>query len=102
MSSITHSNVLMFCGIMDNAYSYDAVSNVLSVVSKVAIPAKVYLPSSINAQDEAVLKGILTNPNVIKTIRHHARFGEVLEYRIPGGQGARFTSNGKTFKGFKK
>ena len=40
MNSITHSNVLMFCGIMDNLYSYDAVSNVLSVVSKVAFPVK--------------------------------------------------------------
>ena len=56
--------------------------------------------TAINAQGEAVLKGILTNPNVVKTVRHHARFGEVLEYRIPGGQGARFTSDGKTFIGF--
>lgn len=87
---------------MDNAYSYDAESNVLSVVSKVAIPAKVYPLSSINAQGEAVLKGILSNPNIVKTVRHHARFGEVLEYRVPGWQGARFTSSGKTFKGFKK
>lgn len=56
--------------------------------------------AAINAQGEAVLKGILTNPNVVKTVRHHARFGEVLEYRIPGGRGARFTSDGKTFKEF--
>ena len=40
MNSITHSNVLRFCGIMDNLYSYDAVSNVLSVVSKAAFPVK--------------------------------------------------------------
>ena len=56
--------------------------------------------AAINAQGESVLKGILTNPNVVKTVRHHARFGEILEYRIPGGQGARFTSDGKTFIGF--
>ena len=40
MNSITHSNVLRFCGIMDNLYSYDAVCNVLSVVSKAAFPVK--------------------------------------------------------------
>ena len=40
MNSITHSNVLRFCGIMDNAYSYDAVSNGLSVVNKAAFPVK--------------------------------------------------------------
>ena len=56
--------------------------------------------AAINAQGEAVLNGILTNPNVIKTVRHHARFGDILEYRIPGGQGARFSGDGKTFIGF--
>ncbi len=40
MNSITHSDVLMFCGIMDNLYSYNAVSNVFSVVNKVAFPVK--------------------------------------------------------------
>lgn len=40
MNSITHSNVLRFCDIMDNLYSYDAVSNVLSVVNKTTIPEK--------------------------------------------------------------
>ncbi|WP_298887459.1 hypothetical protein [uncultured Porphyromonas sp.] len=38
MNSITHSNVLRHCGIMDNLYSYDAVSNGLPVVSKVTFP----------------------------------------------------------------
>jgi hypothetical protein len=56
--------------------------------------------TAINAQGEAVLNGILTNPNATNTIRHHARFGNVLEYRIPGGQGARFSGDGKTFIGF--
>ncbi|MBL6452721.1 MAG: hypothetical protein JNG44_03360 [Porphyromonas sp.] len=40
MNSITHSNVLRHCGIMDNLYSYDAVSNGLPVVSKVIFPVK--------------------------------------------------------------
>ncbi len=56
--------------------------------------------SAINAQGEAVLKGILTNSNVTSVTRHHARFGNVLEYKIPGGQGARFSSDGKKFIGF--
>jgi len=56
--------------------------------------------SEINAQGEAVLNGILTNPNVTSVTRHHARFGNVLEYKIPGGQGARFSGDGKTFIGF--
>jgi hypothetical protein len=56
--------------------------------------------ASINAQGESVLKGIVTHPDVISTTRHHARFGDILEYKIPGGQGARFSSDGKTFIGF--
>jgi RHS repeat-associated protein len=56
--------------------------------------------ATINAQGEAVLKGILSSPNVTSVSRHHARFGYVLEYKIPGGQGARFSANGKTFLGF--
>ncbi len=56
--------------------------------------------AAINSQGEAVLNGILTNSNATNAIRHHARFGNVLEYRIPGGQGARFSGDGKTFIGF--
>jgi len=55
--------------------------------------------AAINAQGEAVLNGILTNPSASSVIRHHARFGNVLEYRIAGGQGARFSGDGKTFIG---
>gem|GEM_PF-1644595 len=54
-------------------------------------------PANINAQGEAVLKGILTNPNVTRTFRHHARFGNIMDIRIPGGQGVRFSADGKTF-----
>lgn len=57
-------------------------------------------PAVINAQGEAVLRDIITNPSVSTTIRHHARLGDVLEYRIPSGQGARFSSDGKKFFGF--
>lgn len=53
--------------------------------------------AAINVQAEAVLNRILTNLNVNKTIRHHGKFGNVLEYRIPRGQGARFSGDGKTF-----
>jgi len=56
--------------------------------------------ASINTQAESVLRGIITDPNVTNTIRHHARFGNVLECRIPGGQGARFSSDGNRFIGF--
>lgn len=56
--------------------------------------------AAINSQGEAVLKRILTNPNATSVTRHHARFGNVLEYRIPGGQGARFSGDGKKFIGF--
>ncbi|WP_255155247.1 RHS repeat domain-containing protein [Ferruginibacter sp. HRS2-29] len=54
----------------------------------------------INAQGEEVLMNILTNPKVEVVTRRHAKFGDVLEYRIPGGQGARFTADGKKFIGF--
>ena len=41
MNSIIHSNVLRLFGIMDNLYSYDAVSNNgLPVVSKATFPVK--------------------------------------------------------------
>lgn len=57
-------------------------------------------PGAINSQGEAVLKSIIENPNAESVIRYHAIFGEILEIKIPGGMGARFTSDGKTFLGF--
>lgn len=56
--------------------------------------------ADMTAQGEKVLNGILTNPKITTTTRHHARFGEILEIKIPGGQGARFSKDGKTFIGF--
>lgn len=55
---------------------------------------------ALNQQGESVLKNIITNPSVTSTTRYHARFGNVIEYRIPGGQGARFSSDGTKFIGF--
>jgi hypothetical protein len=65
-----------------------------------AYPKAVGPPEVINAQGEAVLRDILTNPSITTNVRHHARFGEVIEFRIPGGTGARFSSDGKKFLGF--
>ena len=57
-------------------------------------------PAAINEQASSILNSIVTNPNAIRTIRHHARFGNVMEVQIPGGQGARFSADGKTFINF--
>jgi RHS repeat-associated protein len=57
-------------------------------------------PASMNSQGLSVLKGIIENPNTTGTIRHHARFGDILELRLPSGQGARFSSDGLNFIGF--
>ncbi len=54
----------------------------------------------INAQGETVLKDILSHPSAIPVIRHHARFGDILEYKIPEGRGVRFSSDSKIFIGF--
>lgn len=51
-------------------------------------------------QGEAVLKSIIKHPNATTVTRHHARFGKVMEIKIPNGQGARFSADGKTFYGF--
>ena len=56
--------------------------------------------AAINVQGERVLNRILTNSNVTSVTRHHVGLGNVLEYRIPGSQGARFSGDGKTFLGF--
>lgn len=56
--------------------------------------------SAINAQGEKVLNEIITNPSVTTVTRHHARFEYVLEYKLPSGQGARFSADGSKFIGF--
>jgi hypothetical protein len=56
--------------------------------------------ASINAQGETILKNIITHPNASTVTRHHGRFGDIMEIKIPNGQGARFSKDGKTFFGF--
>lgn len=56
--------------------------------------------ASINSQGQTVLKNIINNPNATTVTRHHARFGNIMEIKIPNGQGARFSADGKTFHGF--
>ncbi|MBQ0738836.1 hypothetical protein J9332_31420, partial [Aquimarina celericrescens] len=57
-------------------------------------------PASMNVQGEAVLRNILTNPSATTTVRNHARFGDILEVKVPGGGGARFSADGNNFIGF--
>ena len=56
-------------------------------------------PASINQQGERILNSILNNPAATSSTRHHARFGNILEIKTPGGRGARFSADGKTFLG---
>jgi hypothetical protein len=65
-----------------------------------AFPKTSGTPAAINAQGETALRSIVENPNATRVIRHHARFGEVLEVKIPSGAGARFSSDGSKFIGF--
>ncbi len=53
----------------------------------------------INAQGNKVLNSIINHPNVSIINRHHARFGNIMEYKTPIG-GARFSADGKSFIGF--
>lgn len=56
--------------------------------------------TSMNAQGKSVLQNIVSHPNASTVIRHHGRFGNIVEIKIPNGQGARFSADGKTFFGF--
>ena len=61
--------------------------------------------AAINQQGENVLKSILENPNVERTINSGTlnthRYGvNSVDYQIPGGIGARFNSDGTKFIGF--
>ena len=53
-----------------------------------------------NALGNQVLESILNNPNATIVNRHHAMLGDILEIKIPGGMGARFSADMKTFIGF--
>lgn len=59
--------------------------------------------AAINAQGEKVLKDILMDPNVQRTINPTkvGRYGgNVVDYRIPGGKGVRYNANESEFIGF--
>ncbi|MGB3464929.1 MAG: hypothetical protein WBA74_06660 [Cyclobacteriaceae bacterium] len=56
--------------------------------------------ASMNAQGKSVLQNIISHPNASTVTRHHRRFGNIMEIKIPNGQGARFSADGKTFFGF--
>jgi RHS repeat-associated protein len=51
-------------------------------------------------QGVTLLKSILESPNAVTTIKETKAFGQVLEVKIPGGVGARFTADGRRFIGF--
>ena len=55
--------------------------------------------NTMNAQGNNILKSILNDPDATAVTRHHARYGEILEIKLPNGCGARFTADGKTFIG---
>lgn len=57
-------------------------------------------PASINVQGEKILKEILEHPNVKASVVKSRSVGEALDYTIPGGKGARFSSDGTKFIGF--
>ncbi|SHI25165.1 hypothetical protein SAMN02745823_03905, partial [Sporobacter termitidis DSM 10068] len=53
-----------------------------------------------NALGNQTLESILNNPNATSITRYHAMYGDVLEIKIPGGMGARFSADGSAFIGF--
>lgn len=54
----------------------------------------------INEIGQQHLDQIINSPDTQWTIRHHARFGEILEGRLPDGRGVRWSADGRTFHGF--
>lgn len=56
--------------------------------------------TAVNAQGETVPKSILENPAVTVTKVTSRSVGEVLDYKIPGGMGVRFSLDGSKFIGF--
>lgn len=56
--------------------------------------------ASKNALGNQILKSILSNTNATSITRHHALYGDILEIKIPGGMGARFSADGSIFIGF--
>lgn len=46
------------------------------------------------------LNRILDNPNSTSSVRNHNAYGEIIEVKLPNGQGARWSSDGSRFIGF--
>ena len=57
-------------------------------------------PTELNASGQAVVDQIANSPDTVWTARHHTRFGDVLEGKLPDGRGARWSGDGKKFHGF--
>ena len=55
---------------------------------------------SINSQADALVKTILNDRSARQIVRHHARFGHIVEYIKPGVYGIRVSHDGKKFFGF--
>ena len=53
-----------------------------------------------NAQADSFMLSMVKNPNANIYFRHHANFGFVMEVKVPGHGGARFSSNLKKFIGW--
>ncbi|CAL2083221.1 RHS repeat-associated core domain-containing protein [Tenacibaculum sp. 190524A05c] len=56
--------------------------------------------AQMNSLGLEVLQEILTDSNALRQVRHHGRFGEILEVIGSNGRGVRFSSDGKLFIGF--
>jgi hypothetical protein len=52
-------------------------------------------PASINAQAKAIVDGILNDPSAVTSARRHARFGDIIEVKLPDGRGLRFSPDSK-------
>ena len=63
-------------------------------------PKAVGNQSAINQQGEKILKSILENPSVVIKEHKVRSVGEVTDYQIPGGMGARYSKDGQSFIGF--
>ena len=57
-------------------------------------------PEVINQAGQQQLQQIITLTESEWIVRHHARFGNILEGRLLDGRGARWSADGQTFIGF--
>lgn len=57
-------------------------------------------PADMNSTGQGILDNIINSPDTSWQTRHHARFGDVVEGRLPDGRGARWSGDGRNFHGF--